>query len=354
MANRYHAGFAAVLFFCGTALAAQEFADGGAAPFFFPVHRLWQDARGGAVRWQPDWPLEMPPDSFEPVATGRARRVTVAVTAVLDGPPQTENAENAAGAGLESSGLSPGSGPDAERAENAALPAEYTARLDSDGRFTAFPFLLNGVFHQASARYGRGGMIEAMTLAVSPEESVEIVFLETVEGGDGRIGGAAAAYRTVVARIKTAGAYYFVSFRWEAGGCVELWTDEAGTPLGILRDERVLHYDSMGNRTFMDDGASSVSARYNMAGVRYWSTAQSELFFQRDGSGLIVRLTDVQESAPDAAVPPVNFSYDYRFDENGAWTERREVRWVETQGYLVPAPGTLVTRVIDYVPVPDR
>ncbi|MDR1095859.1 MAG: hypothetical protein LBL31_05675 [Spirochaetaceae bacterium] len=354
MANRYHAGFAAVLFFCGTALAAQELADGGAAPFFFPVHRLWQDARGGALRWQPDWPLEMPPDSFEPVATGRARRVTVAVTAAVDGPPPTENAEIAAGAGLESSGLSPDSGPDAERAENAALPAEYTAQLDSDGRFTAFPFLLNGVFRQAFARYDRGGKMEAMTLAVSPEESVEVVFLETDEQGDGRIGGPAAADRPVVARVKTAAAYYFVTFRWETGGCVELWTDEAGTPLGILRDERVLHYDSMGNSTFMGDSASSVSARYNAAGARYWSRAQNELFFQRDEAGLIVRLTDVQGSAPDAAGPPVNYSYDYQFDQNGAWTERREVRWAETQGYLVPAPGTLVTRVIDYAPLPDR
>jgi hypothetical protein len=352
MENRYHAGFAAVLLFCGMALAAQEFENGGDAPFFFPVHRLWQDARGEALRWQPDWPIEMPPDSFEPVATGRAQRVTVTIVAASDELPPAENVENAAGPNPESSNPPPGSGPDAELAENAALPAEYTARLDSSGRFIAFPFLLNGVFYQAFARYDCRGAVEAMTLAVSPEESVEIAFLEMDEQADAQIGGPITAYRPVVARIKTAAAYYFVTFRWETGGCVELWTDEAGTPLEILRDERVFHYDSMRNNTSIGDSTSSVSARYNAAGVRYWTTAQNELAFQRDETGLILRLTDAKEPAPDG--PPVNYSYDYQFDQNGDWTERREVRWVEMRGYLVPAQGTLVTRVIDYAPLSAR
>jgi hypothetical protein len=355
MGKRYHAGFAAVLLFCGAALPAQELVDDGSAPFFFPVHRLWQDAQSGVVRWQPDWPLEMPPDSFEPMAIGRARQVTVTVTIASDELSQAEDAENVAGARPGSSSLPPDSGPgvepDAVSVENAVIPAEYTAQFDSHGRFTAFPFLLNGVFYQTSVQYDSRGAIEAMTLVVSPEESVEIVFLEMDEQADAQIDEPSAAYRPVMARIKITDTYYFATFQWTTGACVELWTDEAGTPLEIFRDERTFHYDSMRNITFIGNSASSVSAHYNEAGVRYWTTAQNELSFQRDETGLITRLTDAQKPAPDE--PPVDYSYDYQFDQTGEWTERREIRWVEMKGYLVPAQGTLVTRLIDYAP-PDQ
>jgi hypothetical protein len=329
MGNRYRAIFTAVLLFCGVALIAQESADGNDAPFFFPIHRLWQDAQGGAVRWKPDWPFAIPPDSFDPAANGDARRVTITVTAARDKPPETEDTENA----------------DAPSAECTAT--EYTARLDSDGRLVEFPFLLNGVFHQASARYDRRGAVETMTLAVSPEEPIEIVFLQ--------IDGHTDEYRPVLARIKIGGAYYFASFRWEAGTCVELWTDETGIPLEIFRDNRIFHHDSMLNTTFISDVVSAVSARYNGSGVRYWTTGEKELAFQRDETGLIVRLTGGQKNVSDAGdvsvrEPPVNYSYEYQFDQNGNWTERHEIRWFEIKDYLAPSSGTLVTRLIDYAP----
>jgi hypothetical protein len=349
MGIRYCAIFSAILLFFGIALVAQdtadaEDADGENTSFFFPIHRLWQAAQGGAIRWQPDWPLAIPPDSFDPAANGNARRVIVTVTAVSDGPSEAENAENAAEANPELPTLSV----DSEPTESAPLSVEYTVRLGPDGRLMAFPFLLNGSFYQASVLYDRRGAVETMTLAVSHGESIEIAILQIDDQTDEN--------RPLTARIKTGDTYYFASFRWTAGTCVELWTDETGLPLEIFTDERIFHYDSMRNTTLINDGTSEVSARYNGSGVRYWTTAGNELSFQRDETGLIIRLSGVQKTVPEDAAgePPVNYSYEYQFDQNGNWTERREIRWLEMKGYLVPAQGTLVTRFIDYAPVLGR
>jgi hypothetical protein len=333
MGNRYHAVFAAVLFFIlsfiDTTLAAQGSVNGeneenGAAVFIFPVHRLWFDAQSGAVRWQPDWSLAIPPDSFDPATDGGVRQITITVTTVDEEPPE-----------MEDEGIT-------------VTSIKYTMRFDSDSRLAEFPALLNGIMHQAFVEYDSRGAIETIALAVSPDELIEIVFLQIEEYMD--------EYRPVTARIKAGDMYYFASFRWTANTCIELWTDETGVPLEIFQDERVLHYDSMRNMTFINDGTSAVSAFYNGSGVRYWSTAEKDFAFQRDETGQIIRLTSIQKNASEEAVqePPVNYSYEYQFDQNGNWTERREIRWFELKGYLVPSLGTLVTRFIDYIPVSGR
>jgi hypothetical protein len=329
------------LFFSGTAVTveSQEEETGGqldVAPVF-PIHRLWKDAKKNTARWQPDWPLAIPPDSFDPVSNGTARRVTITIQ-----PPGIDDAENSAPAGEN---------------DETHSPATYTARLDADGRLVEFPFLRDGVFHQAVARYGRdetgGRGVEAMTLTLSPGESIEIAVLTTDEE------------RPVTARVKNGDAYYFASFLWRADTCVEMWTDAAGTPLEVLRDERIFHYDSMQNITFIssidfsdsangtkitDDGMNGtreVSAYYNDKGPRYWTRDGTTLSFQRDETGLLVRLADIQGSG-DEASPPVNSSYEYTFDQNGNWTERREIRWTTLNGYLVSSEGAMVTRHIEY------
>jgi hypothetical protein len=331
MGNRYRAVVVVGLLFLGMNLAAQEPVDGESpdvAPFF-PINRLWRDALG--IRWQPDWPLAIPPDSFDPVAKGTARRVTITVAAVRDESPDTQN-DTAGENNPENAAL-----PIDPGAESSVPVIKYTMRLDSDGRLVEFPFLLSGRFYQAFVEYNRQGTIETMVVAVSPAELTEITFLQTDEG------------RPVTARIKTGDAYFFASFRWTGDACVELWTDETGLPLEIFRDERIFHYDSMQNITFIYDGTSEVSAFYNANGVRYWATAGKELSFQRDETGLIVRATGAPKNAPENVIhePPVSYSYEYQFDQSGNWTERREIRWLEIKGYLAPTAGTLVTRLID-------
>jgi hypothetical protein len=315
------------------ALTAQAVADDGqAAPSVFPIHRLWEDAEKAAIRWSPDWPFEIPPDSFAPITEGRANRITVTITGVGDfvegGPGSVET-----GGSLET-----GEFPDENTERLSAIPLEYTMRLNPDGGAAEFPFLLDGVFYQASARYNREGEIEAMTRKLSPEESVEVAVLQTDEG------------RPLIARIKTGGVYYFASFLWQAGGCVEMWTDAGGIPIALFRDERTFYYDSMQNITMINDGVSETSARYNGSGVRYWTMNGTVYSFQRNENGLLVRLTAYAEadSGSEAEPPPAAYSYEYAFDQNGNWTERREIRWIETDGYLAPTRGTVITRIIGY------
>ncbi|MDR0639111.1 MAG: hypothetical protein LBG27_09500 [Spirochaetaceae bacterium] len=342
MGYRYAALCAAFLFFSGAVFAQSldgEEADGQAdvSPVF-PIHRLWKDAEKNVVRWQPDWPLDIPPDSFDPVSNGKARRVTITVqTPAIDG---TENGTSAGG------NAKPLAADASAESAKPSSPIVYTARLDANGRLVEFPFLRDGVFYQAATRYGRdkagAPVIEAMTLALSPDEAIEIAVLTTDEG------------RPVTARIKTGAAYYFASFLWRAETCVEMWTDEAGVPLEVLRDTRIFHYDSMQNITFISftdsanegtDGAYEVSARYNDKGPRYWTRDGTTLSFQRDETGLLVRLTDIRRD--ETSQPPINSSYAYTFDQNGNWTERREIRWTKLNGYLVSSEGVVIKRLIE-------
>jgi hypothetical protein len=354
MGNRYIVLCAALLFFLGVAVTveSQEGEEAEGQPNrmpVFPIHRLWKDAEKNTTRWQPDWPLDIPPDSFDPVSSGKARGVSIMVE-----NPGTDITENSASAGETAESSVSAASPEPR------VPAVYTARLDADGRLVEFPFLRDGVFYQASAQYGRDDtdgqdderVIKAMTLALSPDESAEIAVLATDEG------------RPVTARIKAGETYYFASFLWQADTCVEMWTDEAGVPLAVLRDERIFHYDSMQNITFIssadsgnsadssnatDDGAGGireVSARYNDKGPRYWTRDGTTLSFQRDETGLLVSLEDIQRNKDDT--PPVNSRYEYAFDQNGNWTERREIRWTTLNGYLVPSEGAVITRLIEY------
>jgi hypothetical protein len=349
MGNRYIARYVAIFFLTGAAIAAGQSlnglngnegdeTDGGNAVPVIPIHRLWEDAGKNAVRWQPDWPLAIPPDSFDPVHSGEARLVTITVETA--GDDDAENGEGAEGS-AEPAALSP-PGQSAESAESGASPdfpvspALYTARLNPDGGLAEFPFLQDGVFYQVFAEYDHAGVVTALTLVRSPEESIEITILRTDEG------------RPTAARIKTGGAYYFASFFWTGKTCVEMWMDEAGVPLTVFRDERVCHSDSMGNITFIGDGTRVASARYNDKGARYWTRDGATRSFQRDETGLVVSLTDIEEDGNETTQPPVHYTYAYTFDQNGNWTERREIRWTALNDYLVPSKGTVVKRLIDY------
>jgi hypothetical protein len=243
-------------------------------------------------------------------------------------------------------------GEDAEAPEPPPL-ASYTARRDANGRLVEFPFLRNGVFQQVALRYGRDEngeqVVTAMTLTFSPGETIEITVLTMDEG------------RPVTARIKAGDAFYFASFLWQAGDCVEMWTDEAGVPLEVLHDERIFHYDGMKNVTFIGygglsgegtDGVREVSAYYNEKGPRYWTRDGMTFAFRRDETGLLTGLADITDGADtreDGDGPPaVNSTYAYAFDRNGNWTERRETRWSRLNEYLVPSEGAVITRLIEY------
>jgi hypothetical protein len=369
----FHAVFAAFFLLSGVRPAAQnaetaENAGEQKALPLFPIHRLWEAAREGDLRWRPDWPPAVPPDSFAPLADG-ARRVTITITGIgREEARDTQNAQVAAQTAAQERAQAGGDG----EGDDGAPPAEYTARRDADGRLTAFPFLRDGVFTQAEVRYDRNREIAVLTLAAaiaadgeaagedgaSPGgEAVEVTLLETVNG------------LPRIARIASGGAFYFAAFTWTAGAaageygeCIEMWTDEAGAPLAILSGGPTLYHDSMRNITAVSGGGIDVSARYHEKGVRYWNSGGKELAFQRDERGLVVRLTEAQsvpagspplpdngpETGEPSFEPPVNYSYEYTFDRNGTWIERREIRWTPLHGFLAPSAGDVVTRVIDY------
>jgi hypothetical protein len=305
----------------------------------------------------------MPVDAFEPVTRDGARRVELRITRV------TTDVDD--GASAEADAL------------------VYTLSRDAEGRLRDFPFFLDGEFYQADvdyniAEYGADATISKITCAFS-ETKTEVEFLEyeaglpkiarikitttanaaNAESATSVSNAANAASATDVTNVATAASdYSFAAFRWYADECAELWTDAAGTPLAVLSDKRVLHHDSMGNVTYIADASSNGAstggleyrAFYNARGVRYWSREGRDYEFQRYSARYSDRdrapVLRLVETTTDGLEPPLNYSYDYSFaldgGAQGLWTERRELRLTELDGYLVSVPGDVVERTVGW------
>ena len=102
--------------------------SGGGA--FFPLSPLIEAALSGSLLWHPDWPLAIPPDSFEP-----ARQPGVSVTLTLEAVQETGD----------------------------PVSTEFWYSRDSGGRLTGFPYFINGVFCQAQAFFDpQDGVLRGM------------------------------------------------------------------------------------------------------------------------------------------------------------------------------------------------
>ena len=81
---------------------------------------------------------------------------------------------------------------------------------------------------------------------------------------------------------------------------------------------------------------------------RYWRREDSEsaaqiLSFQWDNNDLLLRL-----SADNGTTERVDSVYEYLIDERGNWIERHETKMTGNSGLLLPGPGKIFRRLIDY------
>jgi hypothetical protein len=307
----------------------EEVAEGG--PFIFPVHIPLQTVAEGRVVWRPDWPADIPVDTFDVLDGDEARRIL---------------SVELSGGGYN---LSIG--------------------LNDSGALAMFPVFLNGEFHQFRASYDSAGRVGSFTVGADGDDPVEVEFL-AYENENGQ---------PSLARINGGGEWFFASIQFQNGLIIETWYDVDGNALavfttrfvqGLLRSHKAvirvaatnveddevvdgnkddavntvntaLDFDSMGNATRIDYGDSVFEAVYAGTELRYWKT-QAALALQWDGAGRVVRMTGTDA---DSAL---DYRYEYDVDDSGEWTERREFRMTAELDALIPVAGDFFRRQIEY------
>jgi len=345
-------------------LSAQDTAGQPAAAEIFPLVPVLEELARAAscpfsclAAWNPDWPLDLPPDAF---------RV---------------NSASLSGVSLEYNGYS----------------LEY--RLDSEGRIEKFPLMLNGQMVQISLLYRDQGKIEAIELIYPDISTVD----DKAEAGDAAqtllaqgpwkfeflgdfsLQGFRDSFPVVIRASQGDGAslgdgtspreaWYFIYLSGGGNENLETWYDEEGNALGVfgyslvdiggsqriavIRDSAntviTRYYDSRGFLTETSGPGGTYSVGYlNEYLPRYWErrprdaaantgfdAAAGNFTLQWDGNGFLVRIS--QEDGP------ADYRYEYTLDEKGNWVERRETRMIQRFGFLVPAQGTTIRRVLDY------
>ena len=289
--------------------------------------------------WQPDWPFELPPDSFK-VRSGKVTR-----------------------AAIEGDGVS------------------LVLCFDSEGRIGEFPFMLNGRIAQVSLVYREALELHEMVLAFQAEE--EAWKFEFLEYSD--------SYPSLV-RGSCGDLWVFISLSKRGNAILETWYNEEGIALGAyifslieigetLRVNAFRDHGNPGNdMEFFYDSRNLLTESSGFNGVykvlyfredlpRYWERRPAKtgmdnedpgngtgnFTLQWDQGGFLLRIaensekqgTDSQADGRSASVP-AEYRYEYTLDEEGNWIERQEIRMIRRFGLLVPSQGTTVKRILEY------
>jgi hypothetical protein len=345
MLRRLGLGFTVIMLFQAVVLPAQDenTAEGGGQDagenfFLFPVHVPLQTAAGGRVEWRPDWPANVPVDAFSILNDDGTRRVS-ALT--LDGGE-----------------------------------ISLTARRDGQGALSEFPVFLNGGFYQFSTNLDPAGKVNGFTMNGENPLEIELLAFENTGG------------EPSLARIHSGESWFFASILYQDALILETWYDADGNPLAVFTSkaagggairrpasyrsvfgatsdgensgspenevaapdavpatsESRLYFDGMGNTTLIDTDGAVFEALYNGAGPRYWKQPDlGHVALQWDEAGRLVRMAGM-----DRDDQPLDYRYEYKFDRQGAWTERLEIRMTPELDVLLPVPGDSFRRTIEY------
>jgi len=314
-------------------LNGEKSADG----YIFPLALVLEWVEYAAEGWMPDWPLEIPPDAFR----------------------------------VQSGGIS--------SCEILWDDFSLASEFDQEGRALTFPFMMNGKIAQAALTYTES--LELSEIAVtfpSGDDPWNLEFLE---------------YRNTFPYLVRAccgdgtsdsGLWYFIYFTWGVSEILETWYDENGKTVGIYgftlaevgrkpRIRAVKDYSNPESGTeFFFDSRGLVTGVSEPAGIfnvlyfrenspRYWErhpanaaggnvagdnlVTAGNFTFQWDEAGFLRRLSGEDENNGQL----LDCRYEYTLDEMGNWIERRETRRIRDLGFLVPAPGTTIRRVLEYI-----
>jgi len=332
------------LFFSLSVLQAQSpNEDKPTDGYIFPLAFVLEWAEYAADGWKPDWPLEIPPDAFK----------------VLSG--------------------------EISSCEIICDDFSLSYKIDQEGKALIFPFIINGKIAQAALAYTEASELSEIAITFpSGDDPWNLEFLE---------------YRNTFPYLVRAycggteggaeGSWYFIYYSWGVSEILETWYDENGKTVGIygftlaevgkkprIRAAKDYSDPENGTEFFFDSrelvtGVSEPAGFFNVLyfrenSPRYWerrpvagdtgdgnadinTALDATLFggnftFQWDELGLLRRLSGEDENNGQL----LDCRYEYTLDEMGNWIERRETRRIRELGFLVPAPGTTIRRILEY------
>jgi hypothetical protein len=332
-----------LFFFTLTLQAQSPDGDKPTDSYIFPLALVLEWAEYASGVWKPDWPLEIPPDAFK-VQSGEISACEI-------------------------------------------ISDDFTLdfKIDEAGRAEKFPLMLNGEMAQAAIAYNWFSEIQELTITFpSGDNPWDLEFLEYrnsfpylvraycagTEGADDDAAGGAE------------GSWYFIYYSYSRTEILETWYDETGNALGIygftlaevgkmpriraIKDysasastdsDTELFYDSRSLVTGISGPAGLFNVLYFREDAqRYWERRPTEdnaagddlitagnFTLQWDEMGLLRRL-----SGEDGNGQLLDCRYEYTLDGMGNWIERQETRRIRDLGFLVPAPGTTVRRILEY------
>jgi hypothetical protein len=308
-------------------------------------------AKDTGLAWQPDWPVDIPPDAFSVKGASLIRLSGTSSTGVEEAA-ETETA-----------------------AETAALvPFEYRLSRDDQGRLVEFPFSQGGRFWQIRVDYTPLGGIAALVFsAVGEDEATVAEFPRPYVPFESP----APKLPDEAVRLSQGETVYFVLFEEGVRHIAESWYDPAGNLAGYFNsvfEEREgqrrlrsvrweipaqaeepveeYHFQSGGYVSETGGPYGVFSARYGARGPLEWDLAPVEaagagapghFSLQWDENGLLVRMR--QEVAGAALI---EYRYEYTLDERGNWLSRRETVYAERGGLFIPVGAKQTDRRIVY------
>ena len=281
----------------------------------FPAALILEASKfAGHGIWHPDWPLDLPPDSFTSDSDD-----WVSITVGF---------------------------------------GENSFQLRRNGEdITEFPWFFEGRMVQLSLNYFPKNLNTVSYLRMITFDN-----LDTIEILEYSLD-----YPSLL-RIYREGIYYFVLMDRGTGFIKESWFDQEGYFLenyeysfrpgdgaerirsfnnssGIMEGRR--DFDSRFLITSISGLEGDFSLHYNGNSLPvYWQRQplgmeKMNYSFQWDARELLVRLSTSDEDIRD-------FRYEYSFDNRGNWIERREIIMVPNSGLLLQYMGSTVRRFLEY------
>jgi hypothetical protein len=326
----------------------------------FPLAPLLETAASGELRWQPDWPPEIPPDAFSAGASGAAGDSPREI--VLDGEAGT-----------------------------------FTLRRDGAGRLRAFPFFFRNMPVQAEFEYGPAGGVTRLRVSAAGGEP----WLFEFPGGFLPRGGGGSALSSPV-KASRGGAVFYVFFLEAAGFLSETWYDGDGNFQVYYRAEmyrdaspwriRSLEkrdsagpgveyrsFDSEGNITEISSPEGTFTALYRLKRPLYWdqtgraAPADTAANNVADTADRTADTAPSPDSAGEQAAGGANSfvlqwdergfltlmkyagangsaecRYEYEEDSRGNWIRRQALSMRAGFGLLIPGSGVSWSRRIGY------
>lgn len=318
--------FIIVLFFLLQGLFAQE------KQYSFPVALLLEATDHAKTEcWQPDWPMEIPPDAFKTVSQD-----WVCISLSLG-------------------------------------EKQYTLRQNNDGLVLEFPWFYNGLLSPVKIEYGSDA--GTGTPLIWKIDLPEFANMEVLEFSN---------LLPSLLRINQNEVYSFVQMNWGAGSVSESWFDQEGSFLELYEykilsangRERIRSFSNFPNQEellryfdsrFLVTGISGPGGNYflyyqdeDIPAYREQYTRDDDknmYSLQWDERGLLVRLlqskaesADPESEDSDSEVSPgfLDSRYEYILDERGNWIQRQEIIMTNAGDYLVPSMGPQISRVLEY------